>query len=90
MRYNLQQYRQFDAAYKCRTLGQYGHYLTRRKKGIHNIELYALNNFFVEVWFDVTNQWAWQNVMIVCFKHTEFLRPYLGQINIDKVNNTSI
>ena len=59
---------------------KYGTFLAERNQGHYRIMLYALENFYVEIFFmNNSNKISW----LKCFDGEEELAPYLQQINLN-------
>lgn len=61
------------------TVWREGKYITQRKAGTKFIELYAINNFFVEIWFTLPQNirdfhFVW---IIKSFKGIKGIDPYI-------------
>ena len=77
------EYRSLPQNYQAEILWTDGVYLElmRYTKGL-NIELYALYNFYVEVYFDSLTE---EPLFLKAFKQAKKLDPYLSQINIENI-----
>ena len=74
----LEELDQADAAWKKGTL------LAERSEGFHGIELYQLEDYYIEV----TRHKHFNVILKVSsFKNTVHLEPYLSAINIDGLFN---
>lgn len=71
---------------QAEVLWEHGIYLELiRRKGKYCIELYSLHDFYVEIWFDATDEGP---LFLKAFKSTRRLEPYLGLIDIDSIFET--
>lgn len=68
---------------KAQEVGQRGEYLSTRYKDAHKVLLFALDNFYTEVWFQ--DRGGMDNMVfdIKGFDGVELLEPYLDNINIE-------
>jgi hypothetical protein len=56
-----------------------GTYLGNRLEGQHMVQLYSVSTFFVEVFYDISNN---RISRLRPFKSTRLLEPYLGVIDL--------
>jgi hypothetical protein len=59
-----------------------GVYLSERKEGDYFIALYALNDYYVEVYYRCQDS---EIIMITSFYNTALLDPYLKKIKLEKL-----
>ena len=75
---NLTQVRQAEM------LLEFGVYLELERQTVQlNIELYALDDFYVEVYFDKISE---EPLFIRAFRSVQELEPYLPRIEIDAIS----
>ena len=77
---SCEEYRFLDELLQAQLLWLDGDFLLSRKTDRLHVELFALYDFYVEVFFDLKND---DPLYIKAFDHYKYLDPYLGQINID-------
>jgi hypothetical protein len=75
----LYEYKQLDETEQATTLWNQGAHLGERFNGEHNILLYQMDGFYVEVFYDPDRNAI---VRIRSFRNTGQLRPYLDQIDV--------
>lgn len=69
---------------KAFAIWHYGIYLMSRSFNGHNLKLYAIEDFYVEVCYSEHGQLTGQ---FNCFETVDFLDPYLDEINLDDIES---
>ena len=69
---------------KCFHIKNNGIYLATRKESGCWINLYSINGFFAEVWFQLTDN---KIVFVSCFDNLTAIEKYLQQIDISDLIN---
>ena len=64
---------------KVNELWKNGTFLTCRLYGDYVIELYSLNNFFVELWYDDMAGTDKLIMQLKCFKDINLIQPYFDE-----------
>lgn len=80
----LYEYHQLEEPEQVELLYKEGIYLGKRKKSSLSAVLYQLDSFYVEVCY---NRYRRLIREVRCFHSTEFLTPYLEQIDVEELIN---
>lgn len=80
----LYEYNTFPDDVKANMVWDKGTYLTMRTEGIYKINLHSLSNFFVEVWYEPTENKISQ---FRTFKSKNALEPYYNYIDLNQLLN---
>jgi hypothetical protein len=69
---------------KVKLIKKYGTHIATRNNGPCDIRLFAIRDFFVEVWS--THLLPWKNIVrIKSFRDSNTLDPYLDKVDVKKV-----
>ena len=79
MKFSLYEFNILPDGEKADNVWEHGKFITNRVVEGHVINLYSINGFYVEIWYDQPNN---KIIKIRSFTHTNPLDPYLDNIRL--------
>lgn len=71
-----------DHAQRAILVGEHGKFLTIRVSGEYSVCLYAMDNFFAEIWYRIADN---QVDFVRGFKSNALLEPYLELVDLSQI-----